>query len=347
MRKRDLVIIHLLFLLCLVMPISCASLLFYLVKPTILYSFFPEATFAYVVKDAIFNTLSFSIAFYVFYFLVFEWLFRTENWRLGALKAFTLFIIIGAIEQFFVLIFYPEDLLGEEGVFESILLYVWLLFRMGLAIGGRAMVAFLNEQRKRKALEKFNLQSELSLFRAQVNPHFLFNTLNNIDALIYVDQDKASETLIKLSKQMRYMLHESNTEAVLLDLELEFLRNYIDLESIRLTNKNFVSFEVKGKTQGIYIAPMLFIAFVENAFKHGTDTHMDKGLQLTVEVDGKQLHLVCKNRYNPSQPKKKVQYSGVGLELVKKRLGLIYPDQHNLEIKTQEEQFCVYLTINL
>jgi len=321
--------------------------MFYFFNPRILYSFFPEATLAYVLKDGIFNTLSFCIAFYVFYFLVFEWLFRTKKWQIGLCKALALFIVLGGIEQLFVLNYYPEDLLGEEGVFESILLYVWLLFRMGLAIGARAMVAFLNEQQKRKMLERFNLQSELSLFRAQVNPHFLFNTLNNIDALIYVDQDKASETLIKLSRQMRYMLYESNTEEVLLDLELEFIRNYIDLESIRLTNKNFVSFKVLGKTQGIHIAPMLFIAFVENAFKHGTDTHMDKGLELTIEVDNKQLYLICKNRYNPAQPKKKVQYSGVGLELVKKRLALIYPDRHRLEIKTQEELFCVHLTIDL
>ena len=242
MSKKNLLFIHIAFWVFLVLPISCASLVMFFVKPKILYSFIPDATLSYVVTDALYNVLSFGVTFYAFYFLVFEWIFRNENWKRGLVKTLFLFFSLGIIEQAIVVIFYPEDLIDTSTVFESIMMFVWLLFRMGLAVGARALVAFLNEQKMRKELEKFNLQSELSLFRAQVNPHFLFNTLNNIDALIYSNPDKASDTLIKLSKQMRYMLYESNVEQIDLSSELEFIQNYIELERIRLKNKDFVNF---------------------------------------------------------------------------------------------------------
>lgn len=345
MSKKNLLFIHITFWVFLVLPISCASLVMFFVKPKILYTFLPDATFSYVVMDALYNVCSFGITFYAFYFLVFEWIFRNENWKEGLAKTMCLFFGLGIIEQTIIVILYPEDLIDTSLVFESIMMFVWLLFRMGLAVGARALVAFLNEQKKRKELEKFNLQSELSLFRAQVNPHFLFNTLNNIDALIYSDQDKASDTLIKLSKQMRYMLYESNVEQIDLNLELEFVQNYIELERIRLKNKDFVNFTIEGNPNGIMVAPMLFIAFIENAFKHCTTTEETNGLVIRFVLKSSAIIFECSNRYEVAQTKKKVKYSGVGLELVQKRLNLIYPQRHQLSIDNKGGLFQVHLKL--
>jgi LytS/YehU family sensor histidine kinase len=229
----------------------------------------------------------------------------------------------------------------------KITVFVWLLFRLGIAIGTRGLVEYTNERERRKQLEIFNFQSELSLFRAQVNPHFLFNTLNNIDALIHTNPDKASETLIQLSKQMRYLLYDSNVEKIDLTEEIHFVENYIDLERIRIKNKNFVNLKVIGNPQGIRIAPMLFIAFVENAFKHGSNKQDDKGLTIRFSITKDSLLFECKNVYEKVLEIEGIKYSGVGLELVKKRLDLIYKSNYELRITQENNCYAVQLSFPL
>lgn len=347
MTKQSIILLHLVLWLLLIVPVSCASVFMFKMQPDLVLSIYPSATLDYVIMDAIFNLITFGVAFYSFYFFIFEWLFRqTLSWK-GLAQSMTLVFGLFVLEQVVILFVYPDEVINDRTiVYAHLTMFVWLLFRLGLAVGARALVEFLDERKTRKKLEAYNLKSEMSLFRAQVNPHFLFNTLNNIDALIYSNPDMASEMLIKLSKQMRYMLYDSNVEEIDLASELEFIRNYIDLESIRLTNKNFVQLEVEGNVSNWTIAPMLFIAFVENAFKHCSNTKDDGGLMIKVVVKDSEISFNCLNHYDNMLPKKKVKYSGVGLDLVKKRLKLIYPQKHQLNIDTDHQLFNINLSIN-
>ncbi|WMX14314.1 MULTISPECIES: sensor histidine kinase [unclassified Aureispira] len=348
MKQQTIILIHIILWLLFVLPISCTSIVLFKLYPELIWSFYPEATMHYVLTDALYNTLSFGISFYLFYFFVFKWLFRSSNLLQGIAKTLVLFVMLFLSELLIIQLFYPTSftekdfLLGAE-----ITLFIWLLFRLGLSMGAKGFVEYIQERTKRKELEHFNFQSELSLFRAQINPHFLFNTLNNIDALIYTNPDKASETLIQLSKQMRYLLHDSNVEKIALTEEIQFIRNYIDLETIRIKNKHFVHFAVVGKPQGIRIAPMLFIAFVENAFKHSSDRSCDAGLQVSFSITEDALLFQCKNRYKKRPTVEKMEYSGIGLDLVKKRLNLIYNSNYNLSIHSTDDWYVVQLEFPL
>lgn len=348
MKQQKIFLLHLVLWLVFVLPIGSAPIFVFKVQPELILSFYPQATINYVVMDALFNLVTFGLSFYAFYFWVFEWFFVQPKSIINWLKTGGLFFVIYiaellAMEQLYPPeMIYPDLMIGIE-----VTMFVWLLFRLGLGVGARALIEYSQERKQRKELEQLNFQSELSLFRAQVNPHFLFNTLNNIDALIYTNPDKASATLIKLSKQMRYMLYDSNVAYIDLALEVEFIQNYIDLESIRLKNKNYVSLELEGKIKGIKIAPMLFIAFIENAFKHGSNKQEDAGLRIKLKVDDQKLYFECHNHYDAIEHKQQVKYSGIGLDLVKKRLNLLYGEQYDLKIEDIDQCYHVYLALPL
>lgn len=197
----------------------------------------------------------------------------------------------------------------------------------------------------KQQLEKKNLETELALLKAQINPHFLFNTLNNIDVLIEKDSDTASVYLKKLSDILRFMLYESPSEIIPLTQELEYIRKYIELQKIRTSNSNYVTFQAEGDTGHIMIAPMLFIPFIENAFKHSVNKKIDHAIDVKLVAGQKGIVFECNNAYDPAalqtQPK-----SGLGLELIKNRLKLLYNDNYNLKIDKSDNRFIVNLTIN-
>ncbi|BDS15448.1 sensor histidine kinase [Aureispira anguillae] len=348
MKTKNVFLIHLILWLVFVLPISSASIFVFKVNPELIWSIYPAATWAYIVTDTIYNILSFGVSFYLFYFFVFKWLFLSPLTKINWLKSLGLFLGEYILELLIMEQVYPPDVAYPDimvGI--EVTMLIWLLFRLGLAIGARALIEYINERNQRKKLEQFNFQSELSLFRAQVNPHFLFNTLNNIDALIYTNPDQASATLIKLSKQMRYLLYDSNTEQIDLGSEIEFIQNYIDLERIRLKNKKFVLLKTSGNLEGIRVAPMLFIAFVENAFKHCKNREKDNGLQIELRVEEETLVFECENDYDEIVSNQNVKYSGVGLDLVKKRLDLIYGANYQLTINSADNRYKVQLTLPL
>lgn len=348
MKQKNIVLIHIVLWLLLVLPVGCSSIIVFKVYPEFIWSFYPAGTMSYVLADTFYNLISFGLSFYLFYFFLFEWLFRSSDLKVGGAKSLGLFLVLYVLELFVVLLLYPEDLINKDfllGV--EIGLLIWLLFRVGLSIGARGFIEYMQERERRKELEQFNFQSELSLFRAQVNPHFLFNTLNNIDALIHIDPDKASEALIQLSKQMRYLLYDSNVAKIDLKDEIKFIQNYINLETIRIKNKKFIAFDIRGSFHGIRIAPMLFIAFVENAFKHGSNRQNDKGIEIILSIVEDNLCFKCKNTFEASPKPKMVKYSGIGLNLVKKRLKLIYKSNYALTIKQDKDFYLVELNIPL
>jgi len=195
-------------------------------------------------------------------------------------------------------------------------------------------------------LAKQNLQSELALLKNQVNPHFLFNTLNNIDSLIKSNTHKASETLVKLSDILRYMIYDTNVARVPLSDEISHIESYIDLQKIQFANRELVSISVLGDPGNITIAPMLFIPFVENAFKHCTDKSIAGAIRITFTIRDHLVNFESVNISGRTQRINKVEAHGVGLSIVRRRLELIYPGIHTLSIKDENNTFSVTLTVN-
>lgn len=210
----------------------------------------------------------------------------------------------------------------------------------------RLFIDWFNKREERRALEKQNLKSELALLRSQINPHFLFNTLNNIDSLITRKSQTASESLIKLSDIMRYMIYDAADENVSFEKELQYIENYIDLEKLRLINSGAVDFRVEGNPDNISVAPMLFIPFVENAFKHSDFRNVNDRINIHFKVESTGIIFYCRNPYDKKETQKD-ETGGVGLAIVKQRLDLIYPGKHSLLIKNENNIFDVCLTINL
>ncbi len=205
---------------------------------------------------------------------------------------------------------------------------------------------WFNKQKRTKELEKQNLQSELTLLRHQVNPHFLFNTLNNIDSLVKSNPDKASATIIELSAMMRYMIYETNTNKVPLQKELDYIRNFLELQKLQYANPELVEYSLTGSPDNKQVAPMIFIAFIENAFKHCTNKDIKHAIRIMIRIESDHIDFEAVN-YDGGEVISKDSASGIGLDAVRRRLNLLYPDSHQLFIQRKNDLFCVSLTIQL
>jgi sensor histidine kinase YesM len=209
----------------------------------------------------------------------------------------------------------------------------------------RIITSWYDEIQKRAQLEEEKLRSELMLLKAQVNPHFLFNTLNNIDSLIASNQAKASESLIKLSGLMRYVIYEAVNETVPLEKEIEYLKAYIDLQSLRYADNSAIRLEITGNAGNITIAPMLFIPFIENSFKHSGAAGIRQGLIIKLIIKEKEIEFFCQNHIALSE--KPIEKGGFGLQNIQKRLTLQYPDKHELTIDQTKDRYLVLLKIKM
>jgi len=209
----------------------------------------------------------------------------------------------------------------------------------------RLAISWFETQKRQSELILQTQSSELALLRSQVNPHFLFNTLNNIYSLVYKKSDDAPAAVMKMSAIMRYMLYDATTDKVLLDKEIEYLKSFIELEKLRIRHKDFVSMTITGDVEGHTIAPMILIPFVENAFKHGSRSIDQSGICINLSVDPQQILFEVTNsiRKNVTAPKDKM--SGIGLQNIKRRMDLLYPGKYTLEIHQEEASFNVKLII--
>jgi two-component system LytT family sensor kinase len=202
---------------------------------------------------------------------------------------------------------------------------------------------FLNERIQRD-LENQRLTAELAFLKSQINPHFLFNSLNSIYSLAYQKSDTTPEAILKLSEIMRYMLYESNDNRVDLAKELQYLQNYIDLQKIRFGNKAFVDFKITGEVGDQKIVPLLLIAFIENAFKHGVANDPSSPICMRVNLDGKRLHFYMENKKHTLN---RDQEGGIGLNNVKRRLDLLYPGKYSLNIQDEDQTYTCELSLVL
>jgi len=194
-------------------------------------------------------------------------------------------------------------------------------------------------QEKELAVQSRN--SELSFLRSQINPHFLFNNLNNIYSLVSYKSDRALNAISGLSELLRYMLYNTN-ETVLLNTELSYIEKYITLQVLRFEVPEEINVEVTGDTDGIYIPPLILIPFVENAFKHGDSATAD-WLDIALSVDQDHIIFSCSNK---KAIKHKDPKGGIGIENVKRRLELLYPENHRLEIREDNEWYNIRLTLS-
>jgi two-component system LytT family sensor kinase len=210
----------------------------------------------------------------------------------------------------------------------------------------KTFIEWINDRKIKAELEKDNITSQLELLKAQINPHFLFNTLNNIDILIQDEPEKASMYLKKLSEILRFMLYESNTDKIPLAEEISYIKKYIELQKIRTSNIDFVELEISGNASNQSIAPMVFIHFIENAFKFATNKKIEKAISIFLDISDKFVKFTCKNHINESNESGSAN-SGLGFQLIKKRLDLIYKKAYTINIVQEESWFIVNLEIQL
>lgn len=205
----------------------------------------------------------------------------------------------------------------------------------------------ITNQNKVLELQKDNLQLELNALKAQINPHFLFNTLNNIYALALSKSGKTPEMILKLSDMMRYLLYECNASKVTLKKEIQFLFDFIDLEKIRHDQQVEINFSVTGNTDDLSIEPLLLIPFIENCFKHGVNSQIGKGyVDIVLGIENNKLALLATNTFAEKINDER-KNTGIGLVNVKKRLSLLYPLKHKLTISSEKDTFTVSLEINM
>lgn len=206
-----------------------------------------------------------------------------------------------------------------------------------------------NEQKRLQMLKKEQVEAELKFLKAQVHPHFLFNTLNNLYALTLDKSDNASEVVLKLSDLLNYMLYECNEPTILLRKEISLIENFLALERIRYGDSLSIDLKVEGETAGKKISPMLLLPFVENAFKHGVSkVSKEARVLIHLEVESSDLHFEVINSKPLLQEKDEAGYTeGIGLKNVKRRLELIYPDSYEFTIDESGSEFRILLNVNL
>jgi len=202
---------------------------------------------------------------------------------------------------------------------------------------------FVNERVKRNLVRE-KLEAELAFLKSQINPHFLFNSLNNIYSLAYQRSERTPEAVLKLSEIMRYMLQESNESKVDLGQELRYLNNYIELQKLRFKNEAYVEMKVEGDCHDQKIAPLILIAFVENAFKHGVASDPANPIKISVKMAGGRLHFSVLNKKGAHN---KDLTSGIGLNNVRRRLDLLYPEKYYLNITDRDATYYSELSLVL
>ena len=206
-------------------------------------------------------------------------------------------------------------------------------------------IGWFDTQKLRTELMLEKQSGELALLRSQINPHFLFNTLNNIYSLVYQKSEDAPEAVMKMSSIMRYMLYDATTDKVLLEKEIEYLKSFIELEKLRIRHKDFVELNVSGNVEGRTIAPMLLIPFVENAFKHGSRSVTNPGIRINLTIGPKQILFEVSNHVRQNGTATKDQVGGIGLTNIRRRLNLLYPGKHQLDISPNEDMYLVKLIL--
>ena len=352
MKKSFIVLLHIGFWICYFALIIIMLSVYYRSN---LYASAPESRIVIAFKNLLlFAFLPSLISFYFYYFLLFpKYLQQKKYFRsimvgiLISLGAAVVSYILhrSLIESGYVI---DMDQGGKNGRSTAIRVII-IMTLIGSICGMVALVikgfiTWFNEIKLKEALKEKTYEMEMALIKSQLDPHLLFNTINNIDALILKDAVAASDYLNKLSDIMRFMLYETKPDHILLSKEIEYIEKYIALQKIRTANRDYVHFTVSGNVGGKKIAPMIFIPFIENAFKHTNNKKLENAISIDICVKAQKIEFSCENKFD-SKPSARQPDSGLGNELIQKRLNLIYPEKHTLEVNKTDDLYSVNLTI--
>ncbi|WP_162880052.1 sensor histidine kinase [Lutibacter oceani] len=232
---------------------------------------------------------------------------------------------------------------SNDRIFMGVQVFVAsLLFAVGASI--KLVVEWYKSEKIKALIKNEKVNTELSFLKTQLNPHFLFNSLNSIYSLANKKSDNTTDAIITLSELMRYMIYETNKDVVSLQNEINYIKNYISLQNLRLKDSSGVRFNVHGYLD-YYIEPLLLISFIENAFKYGTDYTGKTNIVIKINVENGNLNLNISNYI--SLKEKNNPNSGIGIQNIKKRLKLLYPDSHTLTIEELDNLFTVELLLKL
>jgi sensor histidine kinase YesM len=294
-----------------------------------------------------------TFSFFIFYFLLVPRLLAKNKFLSFIGWGIAVIIVAAFMPALLILLlsrhsptFIPANI-QWEGAQKFFLVFMVLALVNGImATIIKGFFTWYNDLHERTELEKKNLQMELSLLKAHLNPHFLFNTLNNIDILIETDPEAASSYLQKLSDILRFIVYETSQEKIPLAKELAYIRKYVELQQIRTPNKEYVNLKIAGNPGQLMIGPMLFIPFIENAFKHASNKKMNGAITLEISITEKQLHFTCVNMYDRTKSLVE-EHSGLGIALIRQRLELLYKGHYELEINQRENSYCVRSVIKL
>jgi two-component system LytT family sensor kinase len=238
---------------------------------------------------------------------------------------------------------------GEKNrIFDYAIIFIMALV-LGISTSITAIQKWQSDIRLREALEQDKISSELSFLKAQINPHFFFNTLNNIYALTHINAETSRKAIHQLSRMMRYVLYDTQHGTALLSQEIAFIKDYINLMELRLTDKVTVTFNSPATVNDMTVAPMIFLPFVENAFKHGISATLPSSILISVEQHAEKLELRVENSIYKDNNTNLEENKGIGLTNTIRRLDLLYAGKYTLDLKedTTANTYKVHLTLNL
>ncbi len=324
---------------------------FWLILFTImLVSGIPYTNFLQALYTDLLSLIFYGLIVYFNYFYLFPKYLKDKNlwWHLGALALAAL--ILSPIKVLLLFLSSTGNAeLQSRYVNDRLFMFI-SIFLVGLSTTiYKIMDDWLIQQRIKKELESQTLQSELKFLKSQINPHFLFNTLNSLYALTLKKSDLAPEIVLKLSEMMRYMLYECNEKEVPLRKEINYMQNYLELEKLRHGSKMLIGFEINGEITDQKISPLILIPFIENSFKHGINNQISQGfVNMELNICDNDFQMILENSKSPSIPRITEKRSGgIGLENVKRRMSILYPDHHHLEIKESPNTYKIELNLDL
>ena len=237
----------------------------------------------------------------------------------------------------------PPPIVGER----DILAIIVLILMFGANLGIKSYFRSRDDRKRLEKLERENLAQQLEYLRYQINPHFFMNTLNNIHALVDINPEQAKDTILELSKMMRFVLYEGSKQGVPLSRELDFIRHYVALMQLRYTNKVKITLDLPQSTSDRQIPPLILITFIENAFKHGISYQHPSFIEISVSEHDGAMQFSCRNSKGdtPLNPPQGGKTGGVGLANIRKRLNLLYGHDYALRIKNDADTYSVELSL--
>ena len=294
----------------------------------------------------------YAIIFYVNYFVLIDrFLFTKKMFLFIGVNLVIIALFIISKEQientFFQDVVRKQPNNGKDGPPLKLFIYVQMLSYIApllFSIAIKTTKRWVETEAERKEATNFKLQSELQHLHYQLQPHFFFNSLNNIYSLVDVSPEQAKSSIHSLSKLMRYMLYETNMELVPLSKEIDFMKKYIALMKLRVSDKTTVHFNFPSEETGIKIAPLLFISLIENAFKHGVSASKESSINIEMHCSNKTVVFTIENDNFPKKTDDK-SGSGIGLQNLKKRLNLLYSNKHSFKTHVENNRFLVHLKI--